>query len=92
VGVHDDFLELGGQSLLATQVATRLRETFGVEVPLRDVLEAGTVAGLAERIATSEGKPGRADKVAEVVQRLKRLSPEERRALLQRERELRDHA
>jgi acyl carrier protein len=47
VGVHDDFFELGGNSLLLPQVMQRLQRDFDVEVPLRSLAEETTVAGLA---------------------------------------------
>ncbi|HSU12938.1 non-ribosomal peptide synthetase/type I polyketide synthase [Longimicrobium sp.] len=50
VGTADSFFERGGHSLLATRLASRVRETFGVEMGVREVFDAPTIAELAERI------------------------------------------
>jgi amino acid adenylation domain-containing protein len=51
VGIHDSYYELGGDSLLATQIVTRLRDRYGLAISLRQFLEAGTVASLARLLA-----------------------------------------
>jgi amino acid adenylation domain-containing protein len=50
IGVFDNFFQLGGHSLLATQVISRVRDSFQVQLPVRDLFQASTIAGLAEKI------------------------------------------
>ncbi|HZQ45727.1 MAG TPA: phosphopantetheine-binding protein, partial [Verrucomicrobiae bacterium] len=47
VGIHDNFFELGGHSLLATQVISRVRDSFGINLPLKALFQFPTVAGMA---------------------------------------------
>lgn len=61
IGIQDDFFELGGDSLIAVQVISKLRETLEIELPLETLLNYGTIAKLFELIqatTSSQNIPG----------------------------------
>ncbi len=57
VGIQDDFFELGGDSLLAVQLLTKLRETFQRSLSPHTLLQATTIAALAELIKQTQSQP-----------------------------------
>ncbi|MGQ0774365.1 MAG: amino acid adenylation domain-containing protein [Pseudonocardiales bacterium] len=59
VGIHDSFFELGGDSLSAARVTFRIRNTFRIDIPLREIFARQTVAELAEVVVALQrgGKP-----------------------------------
>jgi amino acid adenylation domain-containing protein len=73
IGAHDNVFELGAHSLLATQVVSRLRESFRVDLPLRSLFDEPTVAGLARRIEEAM-RPGPASALPPI-ERVPRTGP-----------------
>jgi acyl-CoA synthetase (AMP-forming)/AMP-acid ligase II len=81
VGVHDNFFDLGGDSMLATQVISRVQATMQEELTQLSFFETPTVAGLAETI-TGQIEKAEHEELARVLTELEDLSEEEAEHLL----------
>ncbi|MGA9117874.1 MAG: amino acid adenylation domain-containing protein [Bacteroidota bacterium] len=86
VGIYDNFFDLGGHSLLATQYIAVVRDRFHVEVPIRSVFEAPTVADFAAVLLEFLAAGEEESQIAEMLKEVERMSDEGVRKLLQKER------
>lgn len=82
LGIHDNFLDLGGHSLMATQIISRVINRFRVELPVKSLLEAPTVAEMAAVIAEHEGKKLGQTEMESILTELESLTEEEAERLL----------
>jgi acyl transferase domain-containing protein len=82
IGRHDDFFELGGHSLLAVQSASRIRDSFHIDVGVQTLFDAPTVAGLATAVAQALLASASRDELGEILDRVENLSDDQIAALL----------
>jgi acyl carrier protein len=79
VGMHDSFFELGGNSLLVTDIISRIVDTCRVALPIGTLLAAPTVAEMALAITQAHAGEVGQEQIAEMLTELERLLPREPR-------------
>jgi len=77
VGIYDNFFALGGHSLFATQVISRLKETFEIEFSFRYFFDNPTINQLAERVIIQQLEQSESDALAQILGEIDQLSDEE---------------
>lgn len=83
IGVNDNFLEIGGHSLLAIQIIARIDKDLGIKLQVNAMFESPTIAELAVLIeAAREAKAEEERKIAEMLDMIENLSDEEVSQLL----------
>lgn len=81
-GLHDNFFELGGHSLLATRVITRINRAFDTQLPLRNLFESPTIAGLAQALLVNKTRALQEATLTTLFNQLKNLTEAEAEQLL----------
>ena len=77
IGIRDNFFRLGGHSMMATRLMFRIREAFGIEIPLRVLFAEPTVEGLINGMAKIWGGRETVEEVASALLEVDQLSEDE---------------
>lgn len=75
IGIYDDFFEFGGHSLVVIQIASRIRDAFHVEIPVRAIFERPTIAALAPVVLELELEQQTDEQLAELLQAIDEAAP-----------------
>jgi acyl-coenzyme A synthetase/AMP-(fatty) acid ligase/acyl carrier protein len=82
VGIHDSFFELGGESILAIKLISRVNKDFDIELPVRALFEQPTIAELAPLIVRDQAERSDEAELLKLLEELGDVSEDEARSLL----------
>jgi amino acid adenylation domain-containing protein len=85
VGIHDNFFDLGGHSLAATRVVSRVMEQFQLEIPLQALFQSPTVAEMASVIVEHRYRKLGKNELENILNELEALSDEEAKRLVSKD-------
>jgi surfactin family lipopeptide synthetase C len=77
VGVHDNFCDLGGHSLAAMRVVSRVIKQFQLELPVQSLFESPTVAEMAAIITANQAKLASDEDLAQMLREVDVMTEEE---------------
>lgn len=80
IGIHDQFFQLGGHSLLVTVLVAKIRDIFEIQLSLRSVFEAPTIAALAQYMR-DQNEEIDVDEAATLILKLAEMSDDEAMAM-----------
>lgn len=91
IGIHDNFFDLGGHSLMVTQLLSRVYETFHVELPINALFASDpTIAELARAVTEQQIEQATPDELAAELDALSNLTDAEIMALLSAENDTKE--
>ena len=77
IGINDNFFDLGGHSLTASRVVSRVIETFRLDLPIKLLFDSPTVAEMASVIAATQAKLATDDELQRMLGTVEAMSDEE---------------
>ncbi len=86
VGINESFFDLGGHSLMATQLVSRVRAHFGVELQLSEFFASPTIQDMAEMVEDAILAIASSDKIDELLDRLEETDAEKSQTVMAAER------
>lgn len=83
VGVHDNFFDVGGHSLVALRIITRINDYFRIELSVRIILEHPVLREFAQELLSVSGRMSEEmEKIAKIGLMVRKMTPEQRKAAL----------